>query len=140
MKMGPDAAPALYANPDIKFTAPDYVEEDKAPINSINDSFEEAAPSSNEMNPGAAPVLPIAPYYRVENRVLSNDADDIYEEPATDISELGTSAAPFPDEVINGVASMPHEQAQVLQYYHNLFSIYYVHLIEWQVIEKASTR
>ena len=111
--MDPDAAPALYANPDFKFTDPDYVDEDKAPLNSLPDNFEEPAPNGNEMDPDAALAPSTTPDYSAENKPLSNGLDDSYEEPETDISEMGMATAPFPDEVTNGVASMPHEQAQV---------------------------
>ena len=124
MKMDPEAGPALYS-------APDYMKESMAPEDHLDDSYEEPASNYNDMDPDAAPTSltgpdalptsytgpnagPTVPEYTTEYTAPDNVPFDSHNGPVFDDIQMATAAAPLPDSTMDGLASMPHEQTQVL--------------------------
>ena len=101
--MDTNTAPGLFA-------APDYMANKQAPYNGLDDGYEE--PSPNEMmGPGTVPSLFTAPDYLRINSRREKALDDSYDEPSP--SMMGPGAGPISDNVMDMVAAMPNEQAQV---------------------------
>ena len=103
MIMNPDTAPGLFA-------APDYMANKQVPDNGLYDSYKEPSPDKM-MGPGTVPSLFTAPDYLRRNSRLETGSDDGYEEPAPGMMDPG--AVPMSDNVMDMVAAMPNEQAQV---------------------------